>query len=168
MLHTWGQTLVDHLHLHCIVTGGGLSRDGRHWQRSKGRRYLFPVAAMAALFRGKFLARLTDAHRRGRLVFAGPSTTLADPLAWQQLLTALRAKAWYVYAKAPFAGPQQVLNYLARYTHRIAISNERILGVAEDHVRFRYKDYAAGSVIKEMRVDARNPRPSRAPAPMKR
>lgn len=153
VLHTWSQTLVDHIHLHCIVTGGGLAPDGR-WRRSKGRRYLFPVAAMAALFRGKFLARLTAAHRRGALVCTGPSAALADPLAWQQLLTQLRAKAWYVYAKAPFAGPQQVLNYLARYTHRIAISNERILGVADDQVRFRYKDYAAGSVMKEMRLDA--------------
>jgi Putative transposase/Transposase zinc-binding domain len=154
VLHTWSQTLVDHVHLHCIVTGGGLGLDGTRWRRSKGRRYLFPVAAMAALFRGKFLARLIAAYRRGALVCAGPSATLADPLAWQQLLTQLRAKAWYVYAKAPFAGPKQVLNYLARYTHRIAISNERILGVADDQVRFRYKDYAAGSVMKELRVDA--------------
>jgi hypothetical protein len=154
VLHTWSQTLVDHVHLHCIVTGGGLGLDGTAWRRSKGRRYLFPVAAMAALFRGKFLARLTAAYRRGALVCTGPSAALADPLAWQQLLTQLRAKAWYVYAKAPFAGPTQVVNYLARYTHRIAISNERILGVADDQVRFRYKDYAAGSVIKEMRVDA--------------
>jgi hypothetical protein len=154
VLHTWSQTLVDHVHLHCIVTGGGLIPDGTRWQRSKGRRYLFPVAAMAALFRGKFLARLIAAHRQGALVYAGPSAPLADPLAWQQLLTQLRTKAWYVYAKAPFAGPKQVLNYLARYTHRIAISNERILGVADDQVRFRYKDYAAGSVMKELRVDA--------------
>jgi hypothetical protein len=154
VLHTWSQTLVDHVHLHCIVTGGGLGLDGTRWRRSKGRRYLFPVAAMAALFRGKFLARLIAAYRRGALVCTGPSAALADPLAWQQLLTQLHAKAWYVYAKAPFAGPKQVLNYLARYTHRIAISNERILGVADDQVRFRYKDYAAGSVMKEMRVDA--------------
>ena len=154
VLHTWSQTLVQHVHLHCIVTGGGLRPDGTRWRRSKGRRYLFPVAALAALFRGKFLARLVAAHRRGQLVFAGPSAALAEPQAWAQLLTALHAKAWYVYAKAPFAGPQQVLTYLARYTHRIAISNERIVGVADDHVRFRYKDYAAGSVMKEMRVDA--------------
>ena len=82
------------------------------------------------------------------------SAGLVDPLAWQHLLTALHAKSWYVYAKAPFAGPKQVLNYLARYTHRIAVSNERIVGVADDHVRFRYKDYAAGRVMKEMRVAA--------------
>lgn len=154
VLHTWSQTLIDHVHLHCIVTGGGLGLDGTRWRHSKGRRYLFPVAAMATLFRGKFLARLVATHRQGALVCAGPSAALADPVAWQQLLTQLRAKGWYVYAKAPFAGPKQVLNYLARYTHRIAISNERILGVADDQVRFRYKDYAAGSVIKEMRLDA--------------
>ncbi len=154
VLHTWSQTLVDHVHLHCIVTGGGLARDGSRWRRSKGRRYLFPVAAMAALFRGKFLARLSAAYRRGALLCTGPSAALADPRAWQQLRTQLGAKAWYVYAKAPFAGPKQVLNYLARYTHRIAISNERIVAVEDDQVRFRYKDYAAGSVIKELCVDA--------------
>ena len=154
VLHTWSQTLVDHVHLHCIVTGGGLHPDGTRWRRSKGRRYLFPVKALAALFRGKFLARLVAAHRRRLLVFAGQSAPLADPLAWQQLLTQLRTKAWYVYAKAPFAGPKQVLNYLARYTHRIAISNERIVAVENDHVRFRYTDYAAGNRVKEMRVDA--------------
>ncbi len=152
VLHTWSQTLVDHIHLHCIVTGGGLAPDG--WHPSKGRRYLFPVAALAALFRGKFLARLADAHRRGRLRFLGASAALAEPLAWQQLLAALHAKAWYVYAKAPFAGPKQVLNYLARYTHRIAISNDRIIGVEDDRIRFRYKDYAAGCRIKELRLDA--------------
>jgi len=154
VLHTWSQTLVDHVHLHCIVTGGGLTPDGTRWRRSKGRRYLFPVAALAALFRGKFLARLAAAHRHGRLVFTGPSTPLGEPGAWQALLTRLRAKAWYVYAKAPFAGPRQVLNYLARYTHRIAISNERITSVEDDHIRFRYKDYAAGSSVKELRVEA--------------
>ena len=154
VLHTWSQTLVDHVHLHCIVTGGGLGPDGTRWQRSKGRRYLFPVAALAALFRGKFLARLAAAHRKGTLVFAGQSAPLADPFAWQQLVAQLRAKSWYVYAKAPFAGPKQVLNYLARYTHRIAISNERIVAVEHDQVRFRYKDYAADSMIKEMRLDA--------------
>lgn len=154
VLHTWSQTLTDHIHLHCIVTGGGLGADGTRWRRSKRPRYLFPVAAMAALFRGKFLARLVAAHRQGALLFAGPSAALADSHAWQQLVAPLRAKAWYVYAKAPLAGPQQVLAYLARYTHRIAISNERILGIADDQVRFRYKDYAAGGVSKEMRVDA--------------
>jgi len=109
---------------------------------------------MAALFRGKFLARLAAAHRHGALVFAGASTALDDPGAWQQLLTRLRAKAWYVYAKAPFAGPTQVPTYLARYTHRIAISNDRLVAVEHDQVRFRYKDYAAGSRIKELRLDA--------------
>jgi hypothetical protein len=154
VLHTWSQTLGDHIHLHCIVTGGGLAPDGQRWQPSKGRRYLFPVAALAALVRGKFLARLVDAQRRGRLHFTGASAALAHPAAWQQLLGTVRAKPWYVYAKAPFAGPRQVLNYLARYTHRIAISNDRIVGVDDDRVRFRYKDYAAGSIIKEMRLDA--------------
>src|SRR5439155_11026758 len=154
VLHTWSQTLGQHVHLHCIVTGGGLASDGRTWRRSKTRRYLFPVRALAPVFRGKFLARLTAAYRRGRLDFGGQSAPLAEPAAWRQLLAQLYAKPWYVYAKAPFRGPNQVLSYLARYTHRIAISNERILGVDDDHVRFRYKDYAAGSIVKELRLEA--------------
>jgi hypothetical protein len=154
VLHTWSQTLADHIHLHCIVTGGGLSPDATRWRRSKKPRYLFPVRALATVFRGKFLARLASAHRKRTLVFAGRSTTLNDPLAWQHLMTQLQGKQWYVYAKAPLAGPTQVLNYLARYTHRIAISNARICTVEDDQVRFRYKDYAAGSKTKEMRLDA--------------
>ena len=154
VLHTWSQTLADHIHLHCIVTGGGLTPDGTGWRRSKYHRFLFPVRALATVFRGKYLAHLGAAYRADRLVFAGQSTGLRDPRAWQQLRTTLRTKAWYVYAKAPLAGPRQVLNYLARYTHRIAISNERIRTVEHDQVCFRFKDYAAGSTIKELRVAA--------------
>jgi hypothetical protein len=154
VLHTWSQTLADHAHLHCIVTGGGLSPDASCWRRSKKHRYLFPVRALSAVFRGKFLARLAMAHRKQTLVFAGQSAPLDDPFAWQGLMAQLRTKDWYVYAKAPLAGPRQVLNYLGRYTRRIAISNERICAVEDDHVRFRYKDYAAGGTGKEMRVPA--------------
>jgi len=152
VLHTWSQTLTDHLHLHCIVTGGGLSADGRRWKARKQRRFLFPVPAMAALFRGKFLARLDEAYRTKRLVCVAQSAPLANPIEWQRLLAGLRRKRWYVYAKAPLAGPTQVLTYLARYTHRIALSNDRIVAVDNETVRFRYKDYAAGATGKEMRV----------------
>lgn len=154
VLHTWSQTLTDHIHLHCIVTGGGLSRDGSHWRSSKGPRFLFPVRALSKLFRGKFLARLDAAYHKHLLVFARRSAPLADPAAWTQILAEIRAKRWHVYAKAPLAGPQQVLDYLARYTHRIAISNERLLAVENGTVRFRYKDYAAGAVRKEMTLEA--------------
>jgi hypothetical protein len=154
VLHTWSQTLGDHIHVHCIVTGGGLAPDGSRWRPSKYRRFLFPVRALAAVFRGNFLARLTALHRAERLLFAGQSAPLGEPVAWRALVAGLRATPWYVYAKAPLAGPRRVLDYLARYTHRIAISNERILGVDDDQVRFRYKAYAAGSTIKVMRVDA--------------
>lgn len=154
VLHTWSQTLTDHIHLHCIVTGGGLSPDGSCWQPSKTPHFLFPVRALSKLFRGKFLARLDAAYGKHTLVFAGRSAALADPALWQQLLAEVRAKRWHVYAKAPMAGPTQVLNYLARYTHRIAISNERLLAVDNDAVRFRFKDYAAGAARKEMTLEA--------------
>ncbi len=150
VLHTWSQTLSDHIHLHCIVTGGGLSLDGSRWRPSKTPRFLFPVRALSKVFSGKFLAGLEHAQRTHALAFAARSAPLADPSQWQQLLADVRAKRWHVYAKAPLAGPKQVLNYLARYTHRIAISNERLLGVDNDTVRFRYKDYAAGATRKEM------------------
>ena len=154
VLHTWSQTLTDHIHLHCIVTGGGLSLDASCWRPSKKPRFLFPVRALSQVFRGKFLARLEAAYRKHALVFAGRSAPLADPTQWKQLLAEVRAKRWYVYAKAPLAGPKQVLNYLARYTHRIAISNERLLDVHNGSVRFRYKDYTAGAMPKEMTLQA--------------
>jgi hypothetical protein len=154
VLHTWGQTLMPHVHLHCIVTGGGLSLDGTRWIPGKKRGFLFPVRALATVFRGKFLARLTAAHRTGAVVFAGACAALTSPGAWQHLLAKLRAKPWIVYAKAPLAGPHQALNYLGRYTYRIAISNERLLDCRDGVVRFRYKDYAHGHARKEMTLSA--------------
>jgi hypothetical protein len=154
VLHTWGQTLSYHVHLHCIVTGGGLSRDGTRWIASHKQGFLFPVRALAKMCRGKFLARLTAAYRKGELILQRPCAALTSAVAWQRLLTKLRAKPWIVYAKAPLAGPQQVLNYLGRYTHRIAISNERLLDCHNGVVRFRYKDYAHNSTSTEMTVSA--------------
>jgi hypothetical protein len=153
VLHTWGQTLVSHVHLHCIVTGGSLSPDGTRWLAGKKRRFLFPARALAKVFRGKFLARLEAAYRKGELVLRGTCATLTSAVEWQRLLGQLRAKPWIVYAKAPLAGPEQVLNYLGRYTYRIAISNERILACHDGVVRFRYKDYAHGQAHKEMTLN---------------
>jgi putative transposase/transposase-like zinc-binding protein len=154
VLHTWGQTLMPHVHLHCIVTGGGLSPDGTRWIAGKKRGFLFPVRALAKVFRGKFLARLAAAYRKGELVLHGACAALTSVVEWQQLLGKLRAKPWIVYAKAPLAGPEQVLNYLGRYTYRIAISNDRILDCRDGLVRFRYKDYAHGHAKKEMTLSA--------------
>jgi hypothetical protein len=154
ILHTWGQTLAEHVHLHCIVTGGGLSHDGKRWISSRTHRFLFPVRALGKMFRGKFLAQLTKAHDNDQLCSTPQSASLHNPLEWQRLLCRLRSKKWVVYAKPPVAGPEQVLNYLARYTHRIAISNERILEVKDGMVSFRYKDYNHANAIKVMTLPA--------------
>jgi hypothetical protein len=149
LLHTWGQTLEQHLHLHCVVPGGALARDRTTWRPAK-RGFLFPVRALARVFRGKYLAGLQRAHNRGDLRFAGSVAGLANPAAFRAFVGTLRATDWVVYAKPPFAGPTQVLDYLGRYTHRVAISNERLLSVADGQVRFRWKDYAHGNRVKTM------------------
>jgi hypothetical protein len=123
ILHTWGQTLVQHLHLHCVVTGGALARDGARWLPAK-RGFLFPVRALARVFRGRYLDGLRRAFDRGALRFAGSVASLADPQAFGAFLATLRAHDWVVYAKPPFGGPEKVLDYLGRYTHRVAISND--------------------------------------------
>ena len=140
VLHTWSQTLGQHLHIHALVGAGALHPDG-HWI-SASRTFLFPVTALSVVFRGKFLAGLKRLFHAGGLNFAGSTTVLADPLASQQLLGTLYEKPWVVYAKRPFAGPAQVLDYLGRYTHRVAISNHRLVSCEATQVRFRYKDYA--------------------------
>ena len=151
VLHTWGQTLVDHYHLHCIVSGGGLADGGRRWVKSHPR-YLFAVAALAAVFRAKFCAGLQRLYRAGRLQFHGQLQPLAEPAAFQRLVRAATATDWVVYSKRPFAGPEQVLAYLSRYTHRVGISNRRIVGFdsAAATVSFRYRDYADRSRLKTM------------------
>jgi hypothetical protein len=154
VLHTWGQTLLPHVHRHCSVTGGGLSLDGTRWGAGKKRRFLFPVRALATVFRGKFLARLAAAYRKSEVVLHGAGALLTSAVAWQRLLAKLRAKPWVVYAKAPLAGPQQVLHYLGRYTYRSAISNDRLLDCRAGVVRFRYKASAHGHARKEMTLSA--------------
>jgi len=140
VLHTWGQRLTLHPHVHLIVTGGALDARG-HWRRVKSRGYLFPVGVMAAIFRGKFLAGLTRLQARGTL----PVPSGGWPKLWQQLGAARR---WVVYCKRPFAGPASVLAYLANYTHRVALSERRIEHHDAHTVTFRWRDYAEGGAIK--------------------
>jgi hypothetical protein len=152
VLHTWGQTLTQHLHLHCLVAAGALGAD-EQWIHPR-RGFLFPVKALSPVFRGKFLAGLTRALDTCALRLEGSTGEIAQPGAHAQFLAGLRATPWVVYAKKPFGGPQQVLDYLGRYTHRVAISNHRLLSLDDEQVRFRYKDYAHGNRHKVMRLGA--------------
>ena len=142
VLHSWGSALTHHPHLHCIVPGGGLSLGGQSWISSRPR-YLLPVPVLASLFRRLMCERLAALHDAGKLIFLSDHAGLADPAAFQAFLKPLRDIDWVVYAKAPFAGPDQVLRYLARYTHRVAIANSRLIDFDGAHVSFRYKDYRA-------------------------
>jgi predicted RNA-binding Zn-ribbon protein involved in translation (DUF1610 family) len=142
VLHTWGSALTHHPHVHGVVPGGGLSIDGQRWVRCRPGFFL-PVRVLSRLFRRRFLEELEQAHRAGRLQFFGDDAPLADAQRFAQWLAPLRACEWVVYAKRPFAGPAAVLAYLSRYTHRVAISNSRLLAFDERGVTFRYKDYRA-------------------------
>jgi hypothetical protein len=151
VLHTWGQTLVDHYHLHCIVSGGGPALEGSRWIRSRSD-YLFPVRALSKVFRAKFCAGLQSLYAKGKLEFHGHIRPLAVQAKFQQLVGEATRKPWVVYCKRPFAGPDQVLAYLSRYTHRVGISNRRLLALDRPAgtVRFDYKDYAEGARHKVM------------------
>lgn len=140
VLHTWGSALTHHPHIHMIVPGGGISPDGERWVSARPA-FLLPVRVLGALFRRLFLTRLLALHDAGRLTFFGQLTPLADRRAFLRHLSPVRKKRWVVYAKPPFAGPEAVLAYLSRYTHRVAISNGRLLRFDEEGVTFRYKDY---------------------------
>lgn len=153
VLHTWGQNLSQHLHVHCVVTGGALAPDGARWIPARPG-FLFPVRALAKLFRGRFLAGLRRAFDRGELHLTGSLAALAEPAPFAAWLAELRTHAWVVYSKSPFAGPEQVLAYLGRYTHRVAISNDRLIALADGRVRFRWRDYADGHRVKIMELDA--------------
>jgi len=150
VLHTWGQTLTQHLHLHCLIAAGALGEDG-HWIHPRPG-FLFPIQALSAVFRGKFIAALKHAFTRGHLKLAGSTQALATAPAQQRFVTQLYRHDWVVYAKGAFCGPESVLDYLGRYTHRIAISNHRLLSMSETEVRFRYRDYAHGNKMKLMRL----------------
>jgi Putative transposase/Transposase zinc-binding domain len=140
VLHTWGSALTHHPHVHMIVPGGGIAPDGSRWVSSRPA-FLLPVRVLGKLFRRLFLTRLIALHEAGRLAFFGSIAQLADRRAFMRRLAPVRKKRWVVYAKAPFAGPESVLAYLSRYTHRVAISNRRLLAFDEAGVTFRYKDY---------------------------
>jgi hypothetical protein len=151
VLHTWGQRLDQHLHVHGLVAAGALNPQGQ-WVHSR-RGFLFPVKALSIVFRGKFLTALSTALALGHLKLSGTTAALAESRAQRALLATLRQRPWVVYAKRPFAGPEQVLEYLGRYTHRTAISNERLVAFDERSVRFRYKDYAHGNRRRLLRLD---------------
>jgi hypothetical protein len=153
VLHTWGQNLLFHPHIHCVVTGGGLSEDAARWVAAR-ERFFVHVKVLGSRFRGKFLDGLRGARAADKLHYGGSTASLADTRAWEELLKPLYKKKWVAYAKAPFGGPEQVFQYLGRYTHRVAISNRRILDVANGRVAFTLKDYADGGRRKTMTLSA--------------
>jgi hypothetical protein len=153
VLHTWGQTLQHHPHLHCIVPGGGLSPDQTRWIPCRPGFFL-PVRVLSRRFRTLFLARLQTASAAGELRFSGALAALATPEAFTERLHALRGVDWVVYAKRPFAGPEQVLAYLGRYTHRVAIANSRLTRLADGQVSFTWKDYRRDGKTKLMTLAA--------------
>lgn len=153
VLHTWGQNVLHHPHVHCVIPAGGLSPDHQQWVHPRYAFFL-PVKVLSRVFRGKFTAGLNRAFRKGQLVFPGSLQPLANERAFRSFLRPLFRQDWVVYAKPPFGGPQHVLHYLARYTHRVAISNHRIVDFTDDKVTFRWKDYAHGSKQKLMTITA--------------
>lgn len=153
ILHTWGQNLLFHPHLHCVVPGGGLSPDGTQWIACSPGFFL-PVRVLSRLFRRLFVQALERAFDQGQLQFFHALEPLHQPQAFSQFLKPLRAAEWVVYAKSPFGGPQQVLEYLGRYTHRVAIANQRLVSIQDDQVSFRWKDYRHQQRPKTMTVQA--------------
>ena len=157
VLHTWGQNLMDHPHLHCIVTGGGLSNDGTTWMTPKKttpkKDFFIHVNIISDLFKKKFLVYLKQAYQSGKLKFVGEIEALADNNKFQELIDKLYDKKWNSYCKKPFSGPEKVLNYLGRYTHRVAISNNRIVTLEAGNVTFKWRDYRDSNKNKLMTVD---------------
>ncbi len=153
VLHTWGQNLLHHPHLHCVVTGGGLSPDGSRWISCRPRFFL-PVRVLGRLFRRLFLQYLEKAFATGQLQFFSSLESLRDRGAFLRHLAPVRKLAWNVYAKAPFAAPQPLLDYVGRYTHRVALSNTRLLDIEDGQVRFRWKDYRDQKQQKTMTLSA--------------
>ena len=153
VLHTWGQTLGHHPHLHCVIPGGGLSPDGARWVPCRPGFFL-PVRVLSRLFRRLFLEGLHEAFTTGQLRCVGTLAALADPQRFANHLQPARAQEWVVYAKPPFGGPTQVLEYVGRYTHRVAIANHRVLDLDDGQVRFRYTDYRHDHAPKTMTLAA--------------
>jgi hypothetical protein len=154
VLHTWSQRLQAHPHLHCVVPAGGLSPDGQRWIAPRKKDFFLPVKPLGRLFRRKFLEYLTAAFVAGDLSFYGSLRELAHPVCFEAWVESLKSKDWISHVKPPFGGPEQVLRYLARYTHRVAISNGRLLGLEQGRVRFRWRDSKDHNQIKETSLDA--------------
>jgi hypothetical protein len=153
VLHTWSQTLMDHFHLHCLVPAGALSLDQKSWRPARSS-FLFRVGSLAKAFRKRYLLLLKAARHKQELIFPGNTSCYATQKAFDSLIESLSRHTWIVYAKRPFAGPEQVLEYLGRYTHRIAISNNRIKSIDDGKVIFTYRDRADKDQIKEMTLSA--------------
>jgi Putative transposase/Transposase zinc-binding domain len=153
VLHTWGQNLHFHPHLHCVVSGGGLSSDKKRWICGR-RRFFLPVRVLSRRFRNLFMNALEKARAQGQLQFFGELASLSDPKKFAAYAAALRGREWVVYARPPFGGPQHVIEYLGRYVHRVALSNRRLLGLEDGQVRFEYKDYRDGGNSKVMTLSA--------------
>jgi hypothetical protein len=154
VLHTWSQNLQHHPHLHCLVPAGGLAFDNSRWVPTRRRGFFLPVRVLSRIFRGKLLSFLKQSYRRSELCFPGKLTALSTPRAFHALLGGLRRREWVVYSKPPFGGPEHVLKYLARYTHRIAISNGRLLNLEDGQVRFRWRDSRHNNRSSIMRLEA--------------
>ncbi len=153
VLHTWDQTLKDHFHLHCLIPAGALCFDQSRWVACR-KNFLFPVKALSLVFRGKFLDSVERAFDQGKLKLTGQRVSLANDKPCKEKLRALRKKKWVVYAKKPFGSPEKVLDYLGRYTHRVAISNNRILKVQNGQVTFSFRDRKDKDRLKSMTLDA--------------
>jgi predicted Zn-ribbon and HTH transcriptional regulator len=153
VLHTWDQTLRDHFHLHCLIPAGALSFDRSHWIPARDG-FLFPVRALSLVFRGKFLDLLKKAANKDQLRYVGRCAPLAQPAAFQELVRSLATKKWVVYAKRPFSLPDKVLDYLGRYTHRVAISNNRILSLDQGRVTFSYRDRRNANRLRSMTLES--------------
>jgi predicted RNA-binding Zn-ribbon protein involved in translation (DUF1610 family) len=154
ILHTWGQNLLAHPHIHCVIPAGGISLDHTRWVHPRYAFFL-PVKVLSRVFRGKFIAGLKRLYRRKQLRCGGPCAALADEKRFRELLRRLHRHDWVVYAKPAFGGPRQVLRYLGRYTHRVAISNHRLLSFDGERVSFRWKDYAHGNQPRQMTLTAK-------------
>jgi len=154
VLHTWSQNLHFHPHLHCLIPAGGLAFDNSRWIATRRHGFFLPVRVLSRMFRGKLLSFLKQSYKRGELCFAGKLPALSTPRSFYSLLGSLRRTEWVVYSKPPFGGPEHVLKYLARYTHRVAISNGRLLSLENSQVHFRWRDSRDNNRSSTMRLDA--------------
>jgi hypothetical protein len=154
VLHTWSQNLQLHPHLHCLIPAGGLAPDNSRWIPTKRHGFFLPVRVLSRMFRGKLLSFLKRSYRSGELCFAGKLAALSTPRSFYSLLRSLQRKEWVVYSKPPFGGPEHVLKYLARYTHRVAISNGRLISIENGKVRFRWRDSRHNNRSSTMRLEA--------------